>query len=118
MIVVLQQIESAFNEYVETLSVRDKAVIESLMKAYYYLKSFRITKSVSDRNLTSELWWYGSLIDEMSIRTSFFKATSGLINLARAGVKNILGDDDRSVVVQIVDELVNGKFVYEQWLRD
>lgn len=55
MIVVLQQIESAFNEYVETLSVRDKAVIESLMKAYYYLKSFRITKSVSDRNLTSEL---------------------------------------------------------------
>lgn len=27
-------------------------------------------------------------------------------------MKGILGDDDRSVVVQIVDELVNGKYLY------
>lgn len=92
-------------------------MIESLMKAYYYLKSFRVTKSVSERNLMSnciEVWFHE--IDENSIRTSFFKATSGLINLARAGVKNILGDEDRSVVVQIVDELVNGK--WEENMRD
>ena len=51
--IVLQQIENSFNEYKETLSNRDKDVIESLMKAYYYLKSFRVTKSVSERNLMS-----------------------------------------------------------------
>ena len=48
-------------------------------------------------------------IDETSIRNSLFKATTGIFNLARAGVKTILGNEDRSVIVQIVDELVNGK---------
>ena len=57
--IVLQQIENSFNEYKETLNNRDKDVIESLMKAYYYLKSFRVTKSVSERNLMSNKmeWW-------------------------------------------------------------
>ena len=53
-----------------------------------------------------------SSLDDNSIRSSIFKATSGFLNFAKAGVKGILGDEDRSVVVQIVDELVNGRCVY------
>ena len=44
------------------------------------------------------------------MQNSFFKATTGILSLARAGVKGILGDDNRSVIVQIIDELVSGKY--------
>ena len=54
--------------------------------------------------------WYSS-IDNSFIHNSIFKATTGILSLARAGVKGILGDDNRSVIVQIIDELVNGKYV-------
>lgn len=46
---------------------------------------------------------------DSSIRNSLFRATTGFFNLAKAGVKNILGDEEQSVIVQIVDELVSGK---------
>ena len=52
---------------------------------------------------------YWLTVDETSIGTSLFKATSGLLNLAKASVKSMLGDGERSVVVQIVDELVSGR---------
>lgn len=52
-----------------------------------------------------------SSIDNSFIHNSIFKATTGILSLARAGVKGILGDDNRSVIVQIIDELVNGKYV-------
>lgn len=57
-------------------------------------------------------WQFQSLsIDNSFIHNSIFKATTGILSLARAGVKGILGDDNRSVIVQIIDELVNGKYV-------
>ncbi|CBK25038.2 uncharacterized protein [Blastocystis hominis] len=71
-----------------------------MLKAYRYILSSKMTKSMSERNLLS---------NDNSIRSSIFKATSGFLNFAKAGVKGILGDEDRSVVVQIVDELVNGR---------
>ena len=97
---LVSQVETAFTEYLETLQGNDRRQADEMMKAFQYLKGFQSAKNASDRNATST---------DNSIRSSFFKATTGIINLARAGVKGILGDDDRSVVVQIVDELVNGR---------
>lgn len=54
---ILAQIESGFNEYVETLSGSDRTQAEDMLKAYQYLKSFRMTKTVSDRNLVSSGIW-------------------------------------------------------------
>ena len=97
---LVSQAETAFTEYLETLQGNDRRQADEMMKAFHYLKGFQSAKNASDRNATST---------DNSIRSSFFKATTGIINLAKAGVKGILGDDDRSVVVQIVDELVNGR---------
>ena len=96
----LRQLEAKFESYVSTLPAQEQQAAQEMFKAYRYILSAKLTKSMSDRNLLS---------NENSIRSSFFKATSGILNLAKAGVKGILGDDDRSVVVQIVDELVNGR---------
>ena len=97
---LVSQAETAFTEYLETLQGNDRRQADEMMKAFHYLKGFQSAKNASDRNATST---------DNSIRSSFFKATTGIINLAKAGVKGSVGDDDRSVVVQIVDELVNGR---------
>ena len=47
-------IEAAFARYVETLPAGEKQGVAALLKAYEYIKSFRITKNASERNLTSE----------------------------------------------------------------
>ena len=50
---VLNQIETGFKEYLETLNGNERSQADDLMRAYHYLKSFRMTKTVSDRNLTA-----------------------------------------------------------------
>lgn len=52
--IVVAPIEAAFARYVETLPAGEKQGVAALLKAYEYIKSFRITKNASERNLTSE----------------------------------------------------------------
>ena len=51
---VVAPAEAAFTRYVETLPAGEKEGAAALLKAYEYIKSFRITKNASERNLTSE----------------------------------------------------------------
>lgn len=78
---------------------------------HFVLQDDQIDVGAKPSGQFPSLFWLHSSLDDNSIRSSIFKATSGFLNFAKAGVKGILGDEDRSVVVQIVDELVNGKYL-------
>ena len=67
---VLSQIENGFKEYMESLNGSDRTQAEDLMRAYHYLKSFRMTKNVSDRNLTARRERRLELIDRREFNSS------------------------------------------------
>ena len=60
---VLQTLESAVNEYIGTLPSNEQEAMNALMRSYYYLKSFRMTKSVSNRNLLNSSILFYVLVD-------------------------------------------------------
>ena len=51
--VVIAPVEAAFMRYLETLPAGEKQGAAALLRAYEYIKSFRVTKNASERNLTS-----------------------------------------------------------------
>ena len=67
---VLSQIENGFKEYLESLNGSDRTQAEDLMRADHYLKSVRMTKNVSDRNLTARRERRLELIDRREFNSS------------------------------------------------
>lgn len=93
-----QALEAGFLQQLAALPAEQQAAAREQLKAVQFLKSLRLMKSASERNLQAA-----------SHLQTFFKATSGFLNIARQGMKTILGDEDRSLVLQVLDEILAGK---------
>ena len=46
----MTQVENAFKRYLESLTGSERDTAAELMKAYDYIKSFQVTKNVSERS--------------------------------------------------------------------
>ena len=51
--VALRQLEAKFESYVSTLTAQEQQAAQEMLKAYRYILSAKLTKSMSDRNLLS-----------------------------------------------------------------
>lgn len=60
--VVLKQIESKFEAYIATLPSAEQQKAQEMFKAYRYILSSKMTKSMSERNLLSSFRFFTGVI--------------------------------------------------------
>ena len=69
--VALRQLEAKFESYVSTLPAQEQQAAQEMFKAYRYILSAKLTKSMSDRNLLSSPKIGGILIVRRKLDSKF-----------------------------------------------